>query len=232
MRAPFVLAGCLFWATAAAQAQELRHPVVVELFTSQGCSSCPPADALLAELATKPDVIALSLHVDYWDYIGWKDTFGSPQYSKRQRAYAVAMGEDMVFTPQVVINGRHQIVGSDASELASSVRAASQTDAMVLHLKKTGDSLRISAMGGVSLPKGAIVQLVRYQPEASVAISRGENAGRNITYANVVKSWKKIGEWDGVADLDLSADITGSDAIAVILQEPGPGAVLAAAQLE
>ena len=168
-------------------------PVVVELFTSQGCSSCPPADAMLAELAARDDVIALSLHVDYWDWIGWPDTFGSEASSDRQRRYAAAAGSSVVYTPQFVVGGVDAVAGAKGMALAETVRA---------HQGATGDVLGRDARGDLTLAatgRPARLSLVLVEPEASVAIERGENAGRTVTYARVVREWRDLGAWDGAA---------------------------------
>src|SRR5690606_3856896 len=134
-----------------ASAQEL--PVVVELYTSQGCSSCPPADALMEELAARSDVIALSLHVDYWDYIGWEDSFAQPAYGQRQRSYAQAAGEHMVYTPQMVIGGTHQVIGTDAMALMDAIRAhAALPVAVNLELRHSGAQLQITMSMAVPEP--------------------------------------------------------------------------------
>ena len=215
-------------AASAAQAQEL--PVVVELYTSQGCSSCPPADALMEELAARGDVIALSLHVDYWDYIGWADSFAQPAYGDRQRAYAQAAGEHMVYTPQMIIGGTHHVIGTDAMALMDAMREhAALPVAVNLDLRRNGTTLQISA--STEMPGAMLVQVVRYAPEQSVDIERGENAGRRLTYVNVVTSWQVLGRWDGLAPLTLETAMSGNEPVVVIVQEDGPGRILAAKRL-
>lgn len=209
-----------------------RHPVVIELFTSQGCSSCPPADALLSDLAARDDVIALALHVDYWDYIGWKDTFADAAYSGRQKAYARAVGEKMVFTPQMVINGTQRIVGVDAVGLAAHLKADAGRPAIDLELVRTGDRLSVHAARGISVPEGSLVQVVQYIPQATVEIARGENAGRTITYNNIVTSWQTVRVWDGREPLDLELQVQGDQGVAVLVQAPNLGSIVAAAALE
>lgn len=168
-------------------------PVVVELFTSQGCSSCPPADEMLGELAERGDVIALSLHVDYWDWIGWADTFADPAHTARQRAYAAAAGSTVVYTPQFVIGGATQIAGPRGMKLMEAVRA---------HQDATGDVLGVDDAGRLTLAEtGAPARLIlaTVLPEAEVAIGRGENAGRVFRYHRIVRDWQVLGEWDGAA---------------------------------
>lgn len=208
-------------------------PVVVELFTSQGCSSCPPADALLEELASYPDVLPLALHVDYWDYIGWKDTFGSPQFTARQKAYAAASGHRTIYTPQMVIGGIDHVVGYVPMDVATAIeRHREAALPVVLRVTRTGDEVRVLADPMPGLPGVMIVQLVRYLPKASVTIERGENAGKTIDYVNTVVAWDQIGTWDGASALDLTVPLEGQGAVAVLLQAEGPGAIIAAAKTE
>lgn len=207
------------------------HVTVVELFTSQGCSSCPPADGLFAELAARPDVIGLALHVDYWDYIGWADTFASPGFTERQRAYAHYAGENMVYTPQVIVNGAHRAVGTDRPVIEDMISRTDQTGRPTLRIERVGDALSVKAAPSAPLPHGAEVALVRFLPEAAVEIERGENAGRTVTYTNIVTSWQKVGTWSGTEPLDLTVDSPGTAGVVILLQEPGPGPILAAAAL-
>jgi hypothetical protein len=216
----------------AAYAQSSDYPVVVELYTSQGCSSCPPADAVLAKLAGRDDVIALALHVDYWDYIGWKDTFGDPANAKRQRAYAQVAGARNVYTPQMVVAGEDHLVGVRPMELSDLISAHGKKASPVdLAATRNGGSVHIEAAATSGLPNGAMIQIVRYLPKANVAIERGENAGRSVTYTNIVESWKRLADWDGRNSLSMDVDVPGKSPIVVIVQEPGPGAVLAAVRL-
>jgi hypothetical protein len=167
-------------------------PVVVELFTSQGCSSCPPADALLGELAGRDDVIPLSLHVDYWDWIGWEDTFAHAVFSDRQRAYAAAAGTSVVYTPQFVVGGVDPVAGPSGMDLAEVIAA---------HKGATGDVLRVDGDMLVANAAGtpARLSLIEVLPEARVQVLHGENAGHEMTYHNVVRSWRKLADWDGTA---------------------------------
>ena len=217
----------------AAAQQAGDDPVVVELFTSQGCSSCPPADRLLARLAERDDVIALALHVDYWDYIGWADIFARPEHTSRQKAYAHAAGKRMVYTPQMIIEGQDQVVGArvmDVMEMVEAHRAA--PDPLALQIDRQGSRLRVAARWQAA-PAAAgpyLVQLVRYRPRGEVDILRGENAGHSFTYANIVTSWDVVGKWDGAAPLDLTLDVAGEEPAVVIVQQIGHGPILAAAQ--
>jgi hypothetical protein len=229
-----VIAGWLFASvigTAAAVAQEAR-PVVVELYTSQGCSSCPPADALLEELAQRDDVIALAMHVDYWDYLGWKDTMGRPEHTERQKAYARYAGERSVYTPQMIVAGTQHIVGYKPMQLADAMsQAVAQDPGVELTARRSGASLVIEAQPENGLPGNMVVQVVRYIPRYDVAIKRGENAGRVITYVNAVTELNEIGRWNGRQKLSMRHKIAGDQPVVIILQEKGPGRILAAARL-
>lgn len=215
----------------ASMAQASERLVVVELFTSQGCSSCPPADAILGELASRSDLLPLALHVDYWDYIGWKDTFASPAFTKRQRAYAAAAGSRSIYTPQLVVGGVDHVIGAKHMQLADRIsehrRAESPVD---LDLASDGSTLRIEARARTPQPGRYSVVLVRYSPEETVAIRRGENAGRTITYHNIVSSMKEIGTWDGRGSFRASTPIRGGAEHAVLIQRDGHRAILAAAR--
>ena len=218
----------------AAPALAGENTVVVELFTSQGCSSCPPADALMQKLATKDHVIALSLHVDCWDYIGWKDRFADPAYTARQKAYANKAGRHMVYTPQMIINGTDQVVGARAMDLADliSAHAAKQARAQVM-AEREGDLLRIGVVPlGEGLDGRYVLQLVRYSDVETVKITKGENAGRTVTYVNVVDGWETLGDWDGSTVLTLEATISGDRPAVILVQEHGPGPIVAAAELD
>src|SRR5579871_5924572 len=161
---------------------------VVELFTSQGCSSCPPADKLLGELADRKDVLALSLPVDYWDYLGWKDTLASHDYSERQREYAQSRGDQEVYTPQAVVDGSEDLVGSDRAAIETALKQATDKGFPVpIDLSPSDDAMTVkigAAAGGVN--RGTI-WLVMYDRSVTVPIGRGENSGRTITYSNVVR---------------------------------------------
>ncbi|MFD0981367.1 DUF1223 domain-containing protein [Tropicimonas aquimaris] len=213
-----------------ARADENR--VVIELFTSQGCSSCPPADELLERLAERDDVLPLALHVDYWDYIGWADSFARPEHTRRQKAYAKIAGSRSIYTPQMIIGGVEQIVGTRPMEVADAVmRHVQQEPAIDLDVERDGDTVRIMSDTPVTAKGPLLVQLVRYMPHQVVEIGRGENAGRTLTYTNIVTEWSILAEWTGSEPLDLSAEVPGPDAVAVIVQKAGNGRILAAADL-
>jgi hypothetical protein len=217
----------------AAVAAEPR--AVIELFTSQGCSSCPPADKLLGDLVTDPDLIPLSLAIDYWDYLGWKDTLALPGHARRQKAYSHVRGDhEGVYTPQAVINGSVQALGSDRAAIEHAItdsRLNKATLSVPLGLTLEGGRLTVSAPADANDTTSAEVWLCPVTRSITVAIGRGENTGSTFTYHNVVRHWVKLGVWDGKAATwsipvaDFKTD--GVDAVAVILQSgvaaaPGP----------
>ncbi len=204
--------------------------VVIELFTAQGCSSCPPADLLLEQMAKNVEVLPLAFHVDYWDYLGWQDQFATPAHTARQKDYAHAAGERMIYTPQAIVNGAARVIGSDSQALMSALMHEMNKDPIAtLSLTRSGESLDINgtSLGAVSGP--VEVLLVRYVPQASVEILHGENAGKTVKYINIVSSVTPIGQWAGNDALSLTVPITGTDSAAVLLQSPDMGPVIAAA---
>lgn len=207
---------------------------MVELFTSQGCSSCPPADDFLGELAAKDGVIALALHVGYWDYLGWRDTFALPGNTERQKAYRATQGKRSIYTPQAMIDGVSDVVGSRRSELLQTISRAQKTPnpANVSFDDVDGRMIArvIPTNGGVSLNKPATVWMATYAPVQSVAIQRGENAGRTQRYHNVVTSWVKMGEWRG-GEAEYDAPMAeGAGGAAVLVQMGRGGPILGAAE--
>lgn len=206
-------------------------PVVVELYTSQGCSSCPPADALFHEISDREDVIALSLHVDYWDYIGWKDEFADPAHAKRQRAYARGAGRRSIYTPEMIVNGTTDIVGTRPMQLADAIAKHAQAPAVMdLGLVRNGDELVVSS-DPVTAEGPFVVHMMRYAPSREARITRGENAGRTLTYANVVEGWKVLGQWDGRTPLSISADVEGDMPVVVLVQNMERGTIIGANRL-
>lgn len=190
-------------ATAGDGASAARPAAVVELFTSQGCANCPPADAFLGELAAEDDLVTLSYPVDYWDYLGWKDTAAKPEFTARQKAYAQRRGDHDVFTPQVVINGRARLVGSDRDgirrEIAEAEDIRHDLDVGV-EVEAGRDVLRVRLPdSAASEPVHATIWLARFERQRVVAIGRGENSGRSIKYTHLVRSLQPIGMWKGKA---------------------------------
>jgi len=227
-----VNAVCGLWVCASSPAMA-EQVIVVELYTSQGCSSCPPADEFVAMLASDPRILPLALHVDYWDYIGWADAFANPQFTDRQRAYAAAIGSRTLYTPQLIIGGQDRIEGFSPEETAARLQEHLALAAPItLTVTREGDRLIIRAEADPPLTETVRVQLVRYTPEATVEIERGENAGRTITYHNIVTSWEGLGDWASDTPLELTADFVGTDPGAVILQSGGPAAIMAAARID
>jgi hypothetical protein len=212
---------------------------VIELFTSQGCSSCPAADALFEHYAKRRDIVALSYSVDYWDYLGWKDTLAQPRFSERQRAYAKARGDGMVYTPQVVIGGQMHVNGARKTEIGAALEKAARTAATDTALVKAsvdqGDA--VIEIGAASSPpaKGATVWLIAVSRSVTIAVTRGENVGKSLTYFNVVRDLMPLGMWTGKAmnvRLDHQSFVRpGADAYAVIMQTGHAGAVISAAWL-
>lgn len=232
LRGVFVSA-CLALAAPITALADAAFPVVVELYTSQGCSSCPPADRLFQELAKRDDVIPLALHVDYWDYLGWKDTMGDPQHTKRQKAYAHVAGAGSIYTPQMIVGGQTHVIGHKPMQLADAIAAASAAlPGVELQLTRSGNTINVSANPEQGLPRDMVVQLFRYIPSYDVSIRRGENAGKVITYVNAVTGIEQIGTWNGRNTLRLRQTVTGDEPVVVVLQERGPGKILAAARVK
>lgn len=212
---------------------------VIELFTSQGCNSCPPADKILGGLANGEEVIALSFAVDYWDYLGWKDTLASPENSRRQRAYSKARRDGQVYTPQIVVNGATHVVGSDGraiSQAINSTAKARAARAVDMKVWTEGNSLRIWA-GGMAEEKtsSGTIWLALVTQKVPVAIKRGENAGKVIVYHKVVRDFSAVGKWSGKEiTLDLpKRDLmsVGADGCTVLLQMDDAGPIIAAAEM-
>lgn len=229
---PALAAGLSAPAAQAQQSGAAAPLVVVELFTSQGCNSCPPADALLGELATRPNVLALSMHVDYWDYLGWADPFAMAENTRRQESYQRAMGARTVYTPQIIIQGSQGMVGSRARVVEAAIAAqakAPQQALVTLRRSSAGLVAEISAVGG---PAGAAdVVLVTFSTPPATPIERGENRGETILYTNVVNRLETLGTWDGAAAAVFEAEPSESGSTAVIVQRTGHGAILGAALL-
>jgi hypothetical protein len=213
---------------------------VLELFTSQGCSSCPPADELLKSYAGRPDVIALSLPVDYWDYLGWKDTLASAKNSERQRAYAKARGDGAVYTPQVVVNGLAHAVGSDRSQIELQIAKTAMKFAdrrVPMRFWRTTSMIIVevaSAPDGAA-PTEATIWLAPVEDTVEVEIERGENHGKTVKYANVVHEMTPIGTWTGKPmRIQLAAQPfikPGQMRYAVLLQEGAAGPIIGATWL-
>lgn len=232
---PAALTFALMLASSAGAGEIRQNPkAVVELFTSQGCSSCPPADALLTEMSKGPEIIALAYHVDYWDYIGWPDTFGATANSDHQRAYAQSWGSSRIFTPQMVVNGSEGVVGSRRQEVGIAVQNAELE--LPIELKTHGDMLKIS-IGPKAGRSEAVVWLVTFIDRADVAIERGENEGKKVTYTQIVTGRQVLGMWEPATGAKLKlplAEVLSAPAngAAVLVQEDRnglPGRIIGAA---
>jgi hypothetical protein len=216
-------------AASEASAADANHPTVIELFQSQGCSSCPPANANLNALSQRPDLIALSFSVTYWDSLGWKDTFAKEQFTNRQYAYAHAMPGGNVYTPQIVINGRLAGVGAERGEMEALIRKGERA-ATGPAIAIAGGAAEIGAATAPATP--ADVWLVRYEPRTiEVAVLRGENAGKTLAHRNIVRELVRLGSWSGATErFALPAAADPGLATAVLVQAPGTGPILAAAK--
>jgi len=211
---------------------------VIELFTSQGCNSCPPADKLLGTLTREPNLIPLTLAVDYWDYLGWKDTLALKGNTARQRAYAGARGDRDVYTPQMVVNGSVHVLGSDKAAIERAIeQSRKQALALGIQASVSGDTLTVNVPAKDDNTAGEI-WLCPITSSVPVKIGRGENRGSTITYTNVVRRWTKLGDWNGKAqtfNVPLKDVQTGDiDSVAVVVQSgavSAPKVMLGAAQV-
>jgi hypothetical protein len=214
---------------------------VVELFTSQGCSSCPPADKIIGEMAKDPSVIALSMPIDYWDYLGWKDTLADARFSARQKAYSLMRGDRDVYTPQAIVNGEAHVIGSDRAGIERAIGATRKSAGVMsvpVSMKLSGGHITVSVADASESPAAMHGEVWIYSISKAVpiAIGRGENRGRELTYYNVVRNVLKVGDWNGTAGSwtvpleNISRD--GIDAAAVFVQDGSrerPGPMLGAA---
>lgn len=222
----------ILFAILAAPARAGGPSVLVELYTSQGCSACPPADRLLAELAEREGVVALSLHVDYWDYLGWRDSFAQKRFTKRQYAYRDRMGLRMVYTPQMIVHGSAELQGTQPERVAALIAAARREGAGARVSIAPHEGMlvaRLEPAGG----KGGVVWVAGYHDRGEVSIESGENAGRDFTYRNVVHSLTRLGHWDGTAprEIELPAPAPGGG-VALWVQGEDLGPVRAVARYE
>ena len=229
MRFTKILAVALsFWLPSAVLAQN----VVVELFTSQGCSSCPPADDVLRELALEDGVIVLGWHVDYWDYLGWKDEFSRSENTERQMGYRDRWNLRSLYTPQAVIHGEAQIVGSNERKVRMYVDQFQAEKTMLeIVLSTSGDTANIKVSALTSRLPASDIFLVRITPEATTSIRRGENVGRTISYVNVVEEMTWIANWNGRTDVNVRASFNGDSKYVVLVQAKDFGPVLGAEYL-
>lgn len=230
--------GCLALVLCAGAASAETR-AVVELFTSQGCSSCPPADEVLGELARDPQILALSFAVDYWDFLGWKDTFARPEFSRRQKGYAEARGDGAVYTPQVVVNGRNHLVGSDRTAIEAEIAEGAGSLTVIVNAVRDGDRIIVNLPDGPKPTQGDVsVWIASYREPVRVTIADGENAGSAITYTNLVDRWQVLGMWDGSAMTvalpvsDIADETTAGFAVVVQSKSGGrPGPILGATRV-
>lgn len=216
------LYGVVFALALAAASAAQAQPVVVELFTSQGCSSCPPANASLASISNRPDVLALSFGVTYWDYLGWKDTFAKPEFTQRQVSYERSLGHDGPFTPQIVVNGASDTVGNRLGDVERLVAASRLMGPQI-----SVDGMTVSISAAAS--EHADVWLVRYEPRTiNVSVARGENEGVTLPHRNVVRELTRLGSWSGQAASFTIPPAREGLATAILVQRPNGGAILAA----
>ncbi len=239
MRVANFLIACLVGVFAMSASVPAESPVVVELYTSEGCNSCPRADQYLFELRERDDVIALAFHVDYWDYLGWTDRFATRDFTNRQRSYARAMGEPMIYTPQLVVGGVDHVVGSNHADVNDAIAGAATRDPLIEIGLGWSDRHALT----VSIPAApydgdATIWFVRYGKEAQTDVTSGENAGRTLRHANIVKELTAIGMWKGEAmEITLPWEaIAGGNGerefgCAIIVQPEGLGPILGAREI-
>ncbi|OYU89323.1 MAG: DUF1223 domain-containing protein [Bradyrhizobiaceae bacterium PARB1] len=226
---------------ALSQSAQAQPRAVVELFTSQGCSSCPPADKIIGDLAKDPSVIPLSMPVDYWDYLGWRDTLADSRFSARQKAYSRMRGDRDIYTPQAIINGATHVIGSDATQIKDAISATKQSASVMsvpVSVSVSGKHVNVSVAASTptSSHDHGEVWICSVSKSVPITINRGENRGRELTYYNVVRNWLKVGDWNGSAVSwtvpleNVSRD--GVDAAVVYVQDGSrdrPGAMRGAA---
>ena len=236
------LAAPLVWPTfgiAGSPQAKAARPLVVELYTSQGCSSCPPADAFLAKLSSHKDILAMSLPVTYWDMLGWRDTLANEANTKRQKAYAKVMGRGGIYTPQIIVDGESDIVGSKEQAVEAEVTER-MADMPVVPVELSAEHGVVHVAIGAGAEHAvhdATVWMFRILPQVTVAIHSGENGGRTITYHNVVRQIRAVGQWKGQAlSLDLPVadqSVEHDDGVAIVVQQgSGYGRVLGAAMID
>lgn len=227
----------VLWTGVTLSSASLANPrAVIELFTSQGCSSCPPADSLMGELAKDESLLVLSLPIDYWDYLGWKDTLAKGAHTARQRGYAARRGDRNVYTPQAVVNGAVHVIGSDRAAIESAISRSGKLSRLHVPVKLAldGERVQVTIAAGEGESTG-IVWLCTLAKAVPVAIARGENRGRTVTYHNVVRRWVKLGKWSGETQswtLPKGEFAEGVDSVAVLVQAgtaDNPGAIVGAA---
>lgn len=209
-------------------------PTVVELFTSEGCSSCPPADALLRDMADEPDILALEFHVDYWDYIGWADPYADERYTQRQRDYAAYFSNRMIYTPQMVFQGMREAPGSRPWQVEENLDAVRNTPRIPVMLSLADNGQLELEIAALDQRVDAEVLLITYDDFRETQVTRGENAGKTLTHRHVVRSMESLGSWDGTA-FKLNRDVpplqSDRAGCAVLVQARDTGRILGAASV-
>ncbi|MBL4617832.1 MAG: DUF1223 domain-containing protein [Robiginitomaculum sp.] len=230
--APFIVIS-LFSAAVTASEPEQR-PVLVELFTSQGCANCPGANEFLAGLSERKDVIAISLAVDYWDYLGWKDTYAMSEFTKRQAVYGKTLHTRRPYTPQVIINGQTSVKGTRKRKVLKAIKAAQKnlTAAPEISFVRLSDKMQLS-IGAGEVPKaGVAIIIADYMPGVQhIEVTDGDNSGKTLDQVNMVTKLHQVGVWNGEA-MVIDLPLVQSGSCVVILQEAGQGKVLAAGRLQ
>jgi hypothetical protein len=217
----------------AAYADDAGSLVVVELYTSEGCSSCPPADKILTKIAQRDGILALALHVNYWDYLGWKDRFSLEQFTDRQEYYNMVLGgKYRLVTPQMFFQGRSYVAGAKAAKIEEQLATMrQQPDKIDLAVEKQTDGFRIRVGAGDANMADADIFIVQYKPNQVSEIKAGENRGKTLKHTNVVTSWERVMEWDGKSDLSFEQPMGNGTLAAVIVQAVDNGPILAARKL-
>jgi len=235
-RRSVLVAGAGLLAGSGRSVADTGGPLAIELFTSQGCSSCPPADLQLGKLARRPDVVALSFHVDYWDYIGWKDRFASKATTERQRAYARTLKQRYVYTPEMVVDGRAHDPGIADRQIETLLADARRQSSLRItpELMRTSEGALEIRLAAAKLDSAADVTVFAYDRHHSTPVQRGENDGRRLENFNVVRHFEIVSRWDGAqAHWTVAADRFQPDqGLAVIVQQSDHGPVLGCAKLE
>lgn len=203
--------------------QHASHPTILELFTSQGCSSCPPADQLASAYADDPSILVLSYHIDYWDRLGWKDPFSSPENTQRQHDYAHYLGTN-IYTPQAIIQGQTDVVGSDAARLKAVLKQAQKTDGWVNQVfNVNGKDVEIDLPAARAMRSHLL--LIGFRKHSKNSITSGENAGGTLSHRNNVMSIVSLGDWDGTAR-HLSHPLPSGDGVALLIQDASNGHII------
>ena len=216
-----------------AYADDSGSLIVVELYTSEGCSSCPAADKILTKLAAREGILALGLHVDYWNYLGWKDEFSMAKFTDRQEYYNMILGSRYrLVTPQMIFHGQSYVAGAKAVKIEQRLAALrGQSDRVVLQVEKQNDKFSININRRDVSVSGADVFIVEYTPAHITEVESGENNGLTLNHTNIVTSWERVGEWSGQDNWHVEHVVTGGSMAAVIVQAADSGPILAARKL-